>query len=257
MTKERLQKILAAAGVASRRKAEEIILEGRVRVNGKIVNELGAKADPDRDRIEVDGRAVHSEEPVVLILNKPRGVVSTASDPEDRETVVDLVRGVRQRVYPVGRLDFATSGALLLTNHGDLAHALTHPKFGVEKIYVVKVRGRVPPVVLDKWRRGVELDDGKTRPAEVFMLEQTDSYTWIRVAIHEGRNRQIRRMAEATDLKVGKLKRVAFAGITIEGLRPGQWRELTDRELSRLKRDHLNPSRQKQRKRPRRDRSSS
>jgi 23S rRNA pseudouridine2605 synthase len=256
MTSQRLQKILAAAGVASRRKAEEIILEGRVRVNGQIVNELGAKADPGRDRIEVDGRAVHSEEPVVLILNKPRGVVSTASDPEGRETVVDLVRGVRRRVYPVGRLDYATSGALLLTNHGALAHALTHPKFGVEKVYVVKVKGRVPPSLLDKWRKGVKLDDGKTRPAEVFMLEQNDSFTWVRIGIHEGRNRQIRRMAEATGLQVSKLKRVAFAGITIEGLRPGQWRELTDRELSRLKRDHLNPSRQKRRKQARRDRSS-
>lgn len=246
MTQERLQKILAAAGIASRRKAEEIILAGRVRVNGEVVNQLGAKADPDTDRIEVDGRTVLAEAPVVLVLNKPRGVVSTASDPEGRETVVDLVRGVRARVYPVGRLDYATSGALLMTNDGELAHALTHPKFGVEKVYLVKLKGRATQSVLDRWRKGVALEDGKTQPAEVFMLEQTEAFTWVRIAIREGRNRQIRRMAEATGLEVSKLKRVAFAGVTIEGLRPGQWRELTDRELGRLKRDYLRPARRQQ-----------
>jgi 23S rRNA pseudouridine2605 synthase len=256
MIQQRLQKILAAAGVASRRKAEEIILAGRVRVNGEIVRELGSKADPARDRIEVDGRLVLAEDPVVLVLNKPRGVVSTASDPEGRETVVDLVREIGARIYPVGRLDYGTSGALLLTNFGELAHALTHPRFGVEKIYLVKVRGPVPNAVLDRWRKGVELEDGKTKPAEVFKVEENDSYTWIQIAITEGRNRQIRRMAEATGLDVSKLKRVSFAGITIEGIRPGQWRELTDRELSRLKRDHLNPARRQERKRARNERSS-
>jgi len=246
MTQERLQKILAAAGVASRRKAEEIILAGRVRVNGRVVAELGAKADATRDHIEVDGRAVLSEPPVVLVLNKPRGVVSTASDPEGRETVVDLVKGIRARVYPVGRLDFATSGALLLTNDGELAHALTHPRFGVEKIYLLKIKGRAPQRVLDSWRKGVELEDGKTRPADVFKIEESDAYTWVRIGLREGRNRQIRRMAEAVGLEVNKLKRVAFAGITIEGLRPGEWRELTDREIARLKRDYLNPARRQQ-----------
>jgi len=248
MTAERLQKILAAAGVASRRKAEEIIQAGRVRINSKVVTELGTKADALRDHIEVDGRAIHAEAPVVLVLNKPRGVVSTASDPEGRETVVDLVKGVRARVYPVGRLDFATSGALLLTNDGALAHALTHPKFGVEKIYLLKIKGRAPQQALDNWRQGVELEDGKTRPAEVFKVEENDSYTWVRIGLREGRNRQIRRMAEAVGLDVNKLKRVAFAGVTIEGLRPGQWRELTDRELSRIKRDYINPARRQQSK---------
>lgn len=252
MTTERLQKILAAAGVASRRKAEEFIQAGRVRVNGKVVVELGTKADATRDHIEVDGRAVHAEAPVVLVLNKPRGVVSTASDPEERETVVDLVKGVPARVYPVGRLDFATSGALLLTNDGALAHALTHPKFGVEKIYLLKIKGRAPQQALDMWRKGVELEDGKTRPAEVFKVEENDSYTWVRIGLREGRNRQIRRMAEAVGLDVNKLKRVSFAGVTIEGLRPGQWRELTDRELSRIKRDYINPARRQQRQKTQR-----
>jgi len=178
VTQQRLQKILAAAGVASRRKSEQYILAGRVRVNGKVVTELGTKADPKRDRIEVDGNTISGEAPVVLVLNKPRGVVSTAEDPEGRETVVDLVRKVRARLYPVGRLDFATSGALLMTNDGDLAYALTHPKFGVEKVYLIKVRGQVSQQALDQWRKGVELDDGKvTRPVEVFRVEETDGYT--------------------------------------------------------------------------------
>ena len=249
MTQQRLQKILAAAGVASRRKSEQFILDGRVRVNGKVVTELGAKADPRRDRVEVDGRAIAGEAPVTVVLNKPRGVVSTASDPEGRETVIDLVRKVRARLFPVGRLDFATSGALLLTNDGDLAYALTHPKFGVEKVYLIKVRGQVPQPVLERWRKGVRLDDGKvTRPVEVFKVEETDGYTWLQATLKEGRNRQIRRMAEATGIDVNKLKRVSFAGITIEKLRVGQYRELTDRELSRMKRDYVNPAKRKRSK---------
>lgn len=256
MTRQRLQKIIAAAGVASRRKAEEYIIEGRVRVNGKVVTELGVKADSRRDRIEVDGRALQAEVQIVLVLNKPRGVISTASDPEGRTTVLDLVRDINVRLFPVGRLDYSTSGALLLTNDGALAHALTHPRFGVEKVYLVKIKGRVPQSALDIWRAGVELDDGKTRPAEVFKVEGTTSYTWVQIAIHEGRNRQIRRMAEAVDLEVRKLKRLSFAGITIEGLRPGQWRELTERELARLKRDYINPARRREQRRSSRDRLS-
>ncbi len=238
----RLQKILASAGVASRRKAEEFIEGGRVSVNGKIVKELGAKADPAKDAIEVDGTRLAAEKPIVLLMNKPRGVVSTASDPEGRETVLDLVKGYKQRLFPVGRLDFATSGALLLTNDGNVAYALTHPKHGVEKTYHLKIKGEVSEEVLEKWRRGVDIGDVVTRPAEVFKVEQEDNFTWIEVTIKEGKNRQLRRMAEATGLNLVKLKRIAFAGLTIKGLRIGEVRELTEKEKARLLRDYVNPA---------------
>jgi 23S rRNA pseudouridine2605 synthase len=241
VTTERLQKILANAGVASRRHAEEYILAGRVRVNGKIVKELGSKANPKKDRIEVDGNTISAEQPMTILMNKPRGVVCTANDPEGRETVVDLVRKIKTRLYPVGRLDYATSGALLLTNDGDLSYALTHPKHGVEKTYLLKIRGQVKNQDLDKWRKGVDIGDVVTRPAEVFKTEEKENFTWIQVTIHEGRNRQIRRMGEATGLDVNKLKRTSFAGLTIEGLRVGDFRELTPKETTRLKRDYINP----------------
>lgn len=255
MTAERLQKVLARAGVASRRRAEELVAAGRVRVNGAVVAEMGVKVDPRRDRIEVDGRVVAAERFVTVVLNKPRGVVSTVRDPEGRPTVAELVRGVGARLYPVGRLDWATSGALLMTNDGDLAHALTHPRFGVEKKYHVKLKGAVGEHVLDAWRRGVRLDDGSvTRPAvEVFRVEESEGGTWIQIAIREGRNRQIRRMAEATGVELTKLKRVSFAGVTIEGVPLGEYRELTDKEIARLKRDHVNPARREDANRKRRD----
>jgi 23S rRNA pseudouridine2605 synthase len=254
MTAERLQKVLAGAGVASRRKAEEIVAAGRVRVNGAVVTEMGVKVDPRRDRIEVDGRAIAAERPVTVLLNKPRGVVSTVRDPEGRPTVAELVRGVGARLFPVGRLDWATSGALLMTNDGDLAYALTHPKFGVEKTYHVKLVGAIAEEVLDAWRKGVKLDDGAvTRPAQaVFRVEANEGGTWIQITIKEGRNRQIRRMADATGVSVSKLKRVSFAGITIEGVPLGTYRELSEKELARLKRDHINPARRDTDKRRRR-----
>jgi 23S rRNA pseudouridine2605 synthase len=234
----RLQKVLAKAGFASRRKAEEIILSGRVRVNGKVMRELGAKADPEKDKVEVDGRRLALETPVTLLMNKPRGVVCTVSDPEGRDTVIDLVRGVKARLFPVGRLDFATSGAVLLTNDGELAYALTHPRFGVEKTYLIKIRGQASDDVLSKWRNGVDIGDVVTRPAKVFKVEEEENYTWIEVTIREGRNRQIRRMGEATGIDVIKLKRIAFAGLTIKELKAGQYRRLTEKELARLKRDY-------------------
>jgi 23S rRNA pseudouridine2605 synthase len=245
MTAERLQKVLAGAGVASRRKAEEIVAAGRVRVNGSVVTEMGVKVDPRRDRIEVDGRAIAAEKPVTVMLNKPRGVVSTVRDPEGRPTVAELVRDLGARLYPVGRLDWATSGALLMTNDGDLAYALTHPKFGVEKTYHVKLQGAIGEDVLDAWREGVRLDDGATtRPAQaVFRVEESEGGTWIQITIKEGRNRQIRRMAEATGVVVTKLKRISFAGITIEDVPIGTYRLLADKEIARLKRDHVNPTR--------------
>jgi 23S rRNA pseudouridine2605 synthase len=235
---ERLQKILARGGIASRRAAEQLIEAGRVRVNGRIVTELGAKADPRRDRVEVDGKRVVAEEPVYVVLHKPRGVVSTMSDPEGRPTVKDLLAGVGARVYPVGRLDFATSGVLLATNDGQLAAGLLHPRKAVPKTYVVKVKGVMSPEDLDRWRKGVRLEDGMTLPAEAKLLRHEGDKTWFELTIREGRNQQIRRMGEATGFPVMRLARVAFAEISAEGLAPGRWRHLTRDELIALKKTY-------------------
>lgn len=234
MALERLQKILARAGVASRRAAESVVTAGRVRVNGRVVTELGAKADPYHDKVEVDGRRLVAESRVVLIMHKPRTTVTTANDPEGRPTVIDIVRKIPRRLYPVGRLDFQTSGALLLTNDGDLAAALLHPKKHVPKMYLVKVAGVMQEQHVEAWRNGVELDDGRTLPATVSMVERGDSATWLEVTLVEGRNQQIRRMGEATGFPVLRLTRLTFAGIGIDGLRPGQWRFLTTEELRDL-----------------------
>lgn len=235
---ERIQKILARGGIASRRAAEQLIVAGRVRVNGRVVKELGAKADPRRDRVEVDGKRVVAEQPVYVVLHKPRGVVSTMSDPEGRPTVRELLSEVGGRVYPVGRLDFATSGILLATNDGALADGLLHPKQAVPKTYVVKVRGVMQPDDLDVWRKGIELEDGKTLPAEVKLLRHEGDKTWIELTIREGRNQQIRRMGEATRFPVMRLARVAFAGVQLEGLPPGRWRAMTRDELVQLKKTY-------------------
>ena len=238
--KERLQKILAHAGVASRRSAETLITAGKVRVNGKIVTELGSSADARRDRIEVDGKRVVLEKPVYFILHKPRGVVSTLRDPEGRPSLHELVKNVGARVYPVGRLDFHTSGALLLTNDGELTDALLHPRRDVPKIYVAKVRGMVSIEDLDALRNGVVLDDGqKTKPAEVFVLREEDRNTWLQITLFEGRNRQIHRMGDAVRHPVLRLARLSFAGIPTEGLRPGELRELSGDELEKLKKNYL------------------
>jgi 23S rRNA pseudouridine2605 synthase len=232
---ERLQKILARGGVASRRAAEALILAGRVRVNGRVVTELGTKADPRKDKVEIDGRRVVAEQAVYVLLHKPRGVVATMSDPEGRPTVASLLEGVGARVYPVGRLDFATSGALLATNDGELADGLMHPRKAVPKTYVLKVNGEMKPPDIERWRKGVELEDGVTLPADAKLLRHEAGKTWLELTIREGRNQQIRRMGEATGFPVMRLARVAFAGITTEGLRPGAWRHLTREELMALK----------------------
>lgn len=234
---ERLQKILAHGGIASRRAAEALITEGRVRVNGRIVTELGAKADPRKDRVEVDGKRVVAEQLVYVAVHKPRGVVSTMHDPEGRPTVRELLKDLPGRVYPVGRLDFATSGILIATNDGDLADGLLHPKRDVPKTYVVKVNGVMEGKDLDRWRNGVELEDGMTRPAQAKMIRREGDKTWFELTIKEGRNQQIRRMGEATRFPVMRLSRVAFAGITLEGLPPGRWRYLTREELTALKKE--------------------
>jgi 23S rRNA pseudouridine2605 synthase len=244
MASVRLQKVLAHAGVSSRRAAEELIAAGRVRVDGRTVTELGTKVDPRGTRIEVDGQRVVRQASVYLILHKPRGVVSTMSDPEGRSTVRDLLADVSAaRVYPVGRLDFNTSGALLITNDGDFSVALMHPRRAVPKTYVVKLQGAMEERDLGRWRRGIELEDGKTLPAKVKLLRYEGDKTWLELTITEGRNQQVRRMGDATGFRVMRLARLSFAGVGTEGLPPGRWRYLTADELATLKKDYGVPKR--------------
>jgi 23S rRNA pseudouridine2605 synthase len=239
----RLQKALAHAGVASRRAAEALIAAGRVRVDGQVVTELGTRVDPRKSRVDVDGRRVIAESHVYVVLHKPRSVVSTMSDPEGRPTVRELLKDVPGRVYPVGRLDFATSGVLFATNDGDFAEGLMHPRRNVPKTYVLKVQGEMQPKDLDLWRHGIELEDGKTLPAKVKLLRHEAKKTWMELTITEGRNQQVRRMGDASGFRVMRLARTAFAGISSEGLRPGQWRYLTADELTTLKADFGVPKR--------------
>lgn len=239
----RLQKVLARAGVASRRAAETLIKAGRVRVDGHVVTELGTKVDPGSRRIEVDGRRIVRETPVYVALHKPRGVVSTMSDPEGRPTVRELLADVPARVFPVGRLDFNTSGLLVATNDGDFAEGLMHPRQSVPKTYIVKLQGTMKDEDVDEWRRGIELEDGKTGPAKVRLLRYEADKTWLELTITEGRNQQVRRMGDASRFRVMRLARTSFAGISSEGLAPGRWRYLTADELTALKKEHGVPRR--------------
>lgn len=238
-----MQKLLARAGVASRRAAETMITGGRVRVNGRIVTELGVRADPTGDRIELDGELILAERPIYVALHKPRGMVATLNDPEGRPCVADILKTLGVRAFPIGRLDFATSGILLATNDGDFANALLHPRGGVPKRYVLKVSGIMKDDDLDRWRRGVELEDGRTLPADVELIRHENDKTWIELTIREGRNQQIRRMGDATAFTVMRLARTAFAGVTSEGLAPGRWRYLTRQELTELKKTYGVPKR--------------
>jgi 23S rRNA pseudouridine2605 synthase len=236
MSLMRLQRFLAQAGVASRRKAEELIVDGKVRVNGRVVSELGAKVDPDRDKVVVAGKRLTAIQQEHLLLCKPKGYVSTLSDPEGRPTVMQLLGARGRGLYPVGRLDFNTDGVLLLTNDGDLAHALMHPSRGVAKTYHAKVKGTLDSETFQRLRDGVVLDDGrKTRPAEVRLLASTGKHTWIEITIKEGRNRQIHRMAEAVGHPLLKLSRVAYGDIGVGALKPGEWRSLTPEEVAELR----------------------
>jgi 23S rRNA pseudouridine2605 synthase len=240
MAQERLQKILARAGIASRRAAEQLITSGRVRVNGAVVNELGARADTDSDRIDVDGKPIAREEHVYYLIHKPRGMVTTLKDPEDRPSLSELLHDIPERVYPVGRLDFHTSGALLLTNDGDLAQALLHPSRAVPKTYVVKVSVEVDEAMLSALERGVVLDDGyRTQQAFVEHIRDEDGKSWIQITITEGKNRQIHRMIEALNARVMRLSRISFAGLKTEDLRPGEIRPLYQEEVAALKRDYM------------------
>ena len=249
MATDRLQKILAHAGIASRRAAETLIKDGHVRVNGKVVTELGTKADSYKDKIEVDGKRIVIEKPVYYLVHKPREMVTTLEDPEGRANLGELLSKMPERVYPVGRLDYHTSGAVLVTNDGELTDALLHPSRKVPKVYAAKVRGHIGVPELDKLRNGVRLDDGyETKAAEVFVIREESKNTWIQLTLHEGKNRQIHRMADAIGHPVQRLARLSFAGLTTDGLRPGESRPLSHKEVEKLEKTYLKPVReQKQR----------
>lgn len=235
---ERLQKILAQAGVASRREAEKFIVSGRVKINGHTAKELGVKADINCDKISVDGSLIHVDKKAYYMFYKPRGVVTTLRDPEGRKCLSDFVKNLPERVFPVGRLDYNTEGLLLLTNDGDLAQVLTHPSHQVSKMYLVKAVGIIPDIKLDKLRMGVELEDGITAPAIVNLrsYDHEKQLTYFDITIHEGRNRQIRRMCDAIGFPVRDLKRVKMGPLSLAGLGKGKIRKLEDAEIEILKR---------------------
>jgi 23S rRNA pseudouridine2605 synthase len=233
---ERLQKILSHAGISSRRAAEALIRAGRVSVNGRTVTELGTRANPHRDRIAIDGKPLRAAAPpAYILLNKPVGVVTTLADPQGRPTVRDLLVGVRQRVFPVGRLDYHSAGLLLLTNDGDLALRLTHPRYAVKKTYQVKVKGHPAPEQLAALAKGVRLPDGVSAPASVRVLAVRDRKAWLEITLAEGRNREVRRMCEAVGLPVEKLVRVALGALKLGTLSVGAWRHLRPDEVEKLR----------------------
>lgn len=233
---ERLQKFMARHGVASRRACEEIIAAGRVRVNGKTVTAPGTTVDPARDRVAVDGRLLGGPEKLVyLMIYKPRGYLSTVRDPGGRKKVTDLVPEVGERVFPVGRLDYDSEGLLILTNDGDLTYRLTHPSHNVPKTYRARVRGVPDQAGLDLLSAGVVLDDGPTAPAQIIFIEERDGNALLEVTIHQGRNRQIRRMFEKIGHEVIRLKRTRVGPLSLGDLKPGQYRRLGEDEVIRLK----------------------
>lgn len=232
---ERLQKVIAHAGIASRRKAEELILQGKVTVNGEVVKQLGTKVGPN-DVVEVNGIKVEKEEPVYFLFYKPKGVVTTVKDDKKRKTVLDFFPEVTERIYPVGRLDYDTSGILLMTNDGEFANLLTHPKYEIEKTYIAKVKGIPTREHLKQLQKGIRLDDGLTAPAKAKFLsaDKRKNTAIIELTIHEGRNRQVRRMFEKIGYPVMKLKRERYAFLDLTGLNAGEWRPLTPHEVKQL-----------------------
>ncbi|MBL7665831.1 MAG: rRNA pseudouridine synthase [Bacteriovoracaceae bacterium] len=229
----RLQKVMADCGVDSRRKCEQLILAGRVKVNGEIVDVLGTKVDPTFDIIEVDNETIDKDsiEKVYLLLNKPRAYMTTLSDPEGRKTIMDLIPFIKQRVFPVGRLDYLSEGLLLMTNDGDMANLIMHPRNEVIKTYEVKVFGIVNEVILNKLRAGIQMEDGFAKPKSVRVLEYLPKKTWIEFRLTEAKNRDIRRLCEAFGLTIDKLRQVAIEGLSINGINPGESQLITKREL--------------------------
>ncbi len=236
MAEERLQKILSQAGVASRRHAEQIILEGRVTVNGSVITELGSKADLDHDHVKVDGRLLHAPKQALYIaLYKPNNTVTTVSDPQGRATVMDLLHGIKGRVYPVGRLDYHSEGLLLLTNDGELANAIMSAATHLPKTYVVKVNGALTTPQEQQFREGVPLGGRRTMPAGLKLIREGDN-PWYEVRLYEGRNNQIRLMFKHFGLLVEKLRRVRIGPLDLGPLKPGEFRRLDDEEVQKLKR---------------------
>jgi 23S rRNA pseudouridine2605 synthase len=236
---ERLQKLIAAAGLASRRHAEEMITAGEVTVNGRVVDTLGAKADPARDHIKVRGRLINplleARENIYVLLNKPKGYLTSLADPENRPLVTELVPAPLGRLHPIGRLDFNTEGLLILTNDGELTNFITAARNRVAKVYEAKVKGVPPEAAIERLRRGIALDDGvRTAPAEVKRIDESDTNAWFEVVLHEGRNQQIRRMFDAIGHSVVKLRRVRIGHLTSDHLAPKQWRFLTAAEVKRF-----------------------
>ena len=240
---QRLQKLIATAGIASRRHAEELIVAGRVTVNGEVIKELGTKADPERDHIKVNGKLINpqltSRDKVYVLLNKPRGYLSSVSDPEGRPLVTELLPPSLGRLHPVGRLDFNTEGLLLLTNDGDFTNYVTAARNRVEKVYEVKVKGVPPEGAINRLRKGVTLDDGtRTASAKITKVSETRTNAWYEVRLHQGRNQQVRRMFELIGHSVLKLRRVRIGFLTDENLKPGHWRFLSAAEAARLMKPH-------------------
>jgi 23S rRNA pseudouridine2605 synthase len=238
---QRLQKILAQMGIASRRKAEELILEGQVKVNGKVAT-IGMKADPERDYVKVAGKLVagpyqKSVQKVYLMFNKPKGVVTTLSDPEGRPAIKDFLKNVKQRLFPVGRLDYDSEGLLLLTNDGDFANAILHPSKAIPKTYHVKVKGLIGEDELEKLRRGMRLEDGVTMPAKAKKMRQSENNSWLEMTIFEGKKRQVRRMLEKVGHPVLKLTRIGVDGLKLGNLKAGEMRYLTHEELQHIKKE--------------------
>lgn len=232
----RLNKFLSQVGAASRREADKMISEGRVEVNNEVIQELGYKIDGEKDEVKVDGKRVNREKSLAyLMLNKPLGYLVTMKDPYQRPTIKELLPSLKKRIFPVGRLDYDSEGLLLLTNDGELAYRLTHPSFEVKKTYIVKVRGEPDLLKLARLKKGIFLYGKKTAPAQITLLSRDSKGALLKTEIHEGRKREVKRMFETIGHKVVSLKRVAFGGLTLGKLKPGEWRFLTQKEVEELK----------------------
>ncbi|MGB4439872.1 MAG: pseudouridine synthase [Sedimentibacter sp.] len=237
MGEERLQKYIARCGVSSRRKAEELIINGNVKVNGIVVTELGTKVDTDKDMVSVDNNTISENNKIIYIkLYKPEGYVTTAKDQFGRKTVLDLIE-IEERIYPIGRLDYNTSGLLLLTNDGDLANKLMHPKYHIYKTYVADVDGRISDEAINKLKSGVNIEDYKTAPAKVKLIRYSGNTSTVQISIFEGKNRQVRKMLDAVGHNVRMLKRISLGEIGLDNLKPGSWTYLKEEEIKFLKRN--------------------
>lgn len=232
----RLQKYMALCGIASRRRSEEIILEGRVMVNGEVIQKLGSKVDLKKDIVKVDGKVIKIEEKsVYIMLNKPTGYVTTVKDEFNRKKVIDLIQGIEERIYPVGRLDYDTSGLLLLTNDGEITYKLTHPSNEIKKRYIGRVRGIPTETELKKFRNGLKIDDYITTKASIKVLNKDKDSSLLEMEIHEGKNRQIRKMCDAINHPIISLKRIAIEDLELGSLKIGNWKYLTNEEIEYLK----------------------